>query len=151
MNYATSHTKANKSGLICIGKSKHSDCVRKTLSSGQSIDLMKNNYFWLNEFIQHSHDPAKKSTANQRWKEFVAFLKYHKLRMTCFELTATQNDYLMTYIVESTVHQNPAFKNDVLLPDSIPFNFVPGYFVEWIIPLVEQAPYDQMIMVANGF
>lgn len=145
----TSHT--HTSGLICIGRSKHSDYVRQTLSAGESIDLMKHNYFWLNEFIQHGHDPAKKRMAIQRWKHFVGFLKSHKLRMTSFDLASVGDDYLMTYILVSTVHRNQAFKNDVFLPGSIPFNFVPGYFVEWIIPLVDQAPYDDMIMVANGF
>ena len=139
-----------QTSFICLGKTKHSDFVRNELRSGRTIDLLANKAFLLKALLAQSHDIELAKTVSDRWNDFVAFLKSHQLALVEFMIGVHGDDYLVTYTVQSKIHPTPAYKLDRGVRGDIPYNFIPANFANWLNGLLDDVPYDDLLIVAAG-
>ncbi|CAJ0694600.1 hypothetical protein JAO10_07835 [Burkholderia contaminans] len=142
--------------MLVLGKTKSSQLCKEFFSNqatqNKGLNIIFNNYLLLNQFLSESHSEELSSLARKEFDDFKKSMKNMDLKLLhlSFGYSEQHQKFTFSYIIRSKKHNNPDFRVDGLIPAQIPFVFFPSMFASFLLDILKEVPYDQLIEVSKG-
>ncbi|VVE12000.1 MULTISPECIES: hypothetical protein [Burkholderiaceae] len=140
--------------MISLSKTKSSDFCRKFFSenSDKGLNVVHNNYDYLNRFLTESYDDELAKEAGIEFSKFKNKLKEMNLKILhlAFGYSQQHDHYTFSYIIRSKNYDNQDYRVDGMVLEQIPFVFFPSMFAKFLLDILSQVPYDDLKEVSNG-